>query len=139
MDDKKKKIILGISVFVSVTIVITQFFLKKDIGSDLVKMSEELNKNCPVMVDEMTRLDSISVVDSKVVQYNYTVVAVSKDSLITDLEGIKAFLKNNSQNNLDTIKKMEFYRENKIPMKYYYNDKNGKYLLDFTIVYQKNK
>ncbi len=139
MENKKKKIVTGIPVFVLTAVITTQLLSKKDIGNELVKMSEEINKNCPVMVDEATRLDSVSVVDSKSVQYNYSVMTINKDSLTVDLEEVKAFLKNNSQSNLDTIKQMELYREKKIPLNYHYNDKNGKYLLDFTIVYQKDK
>lgn len=139
MENKKKKIVTVIPVFVLTAVITTQLLSKKDIGYELVKMSEEINKNCPVMVDEATRLDSVSVVDSKSVQYNYSVMTINKDSLTVDLEEVKAFLKNNSQSNLDTIKQMELYREKKIPLNYHYNDKNGKYLLDFTIVYQKDK
>ena len=139
MENKKKKIVVGIPVFVLTAVITTQLLSKKDIGNELVKMSEEINKNCPVMVDEATRLDSVSIVDSKSVRYNYSVITINKDSLTVDLKEVKAFLKNNSQNNLDTIKQMELYREKKIPLNYHYNDKNGKYLLDFTIVYQKDK
>lgn len=139
MENKKKKIVTVIPVFVLTAVITTQLLSKKDIGNELVKMSEEINKNCPVMVDEATRLDSVSVVDSKSVQYNYSVMTINKDSLTVDLEEVKAFLKNNSQSNLDTIKQMELYREKKIPLNYHYNDKNGKYLLDYTVVHQKDK
>lgn len=137
----KKNIITGIAVVVSFLIAFftTQHFLKKDIGAELVKVSKEMNKSYPAMIDTDTRLDSVSVVDSKAMQYNFTVMTIDKDSSEVDLKEAEAFLKKNSQNNLDTMAQMKFYRENKIPLKYHYNDKKGRYLLDFTIVHSKGK
>jgi hypothetical protein len=51
----------------------------------LVKTAEELNRNCPMMADNDTRLDSAVALPGNILQYNYTFINLVKDSLDAEL------------------------------------------------------
>lgn len=49
-----------------------QQLFSTSIEKELRESANELNKNCPVMIDSETRLDNTIVIDAKTFQYNYT-------------------------------------------------------------------
>lgn len=137
MEESKKKIILQVVIF-AITFMVaffgTQYLMKGGNSSDneLIKISDELNKKCPVMVDSETQLDNSKVFDNTL-QYNYTLINVAKNDTTFDSAGAKKFIQKNAQGNLDNRPEMKVYRDKKIALKYNYRDKNGKKLFDFII------
>jgi hypothetical protein len=136
----KRKIYQG--VIFSVTFIVayfaTQFLLKEFKGNNhvLKDMANELNKKCPIMVDNVTRLDSASIPNDNTFQYNYT-LSISKEDSIYKGESIKQFIKSNAQKNLNKNPEMNYMRDNLVSLKYTYKDKNGKQLFDFNIKLEK--
>lgn len=70
----------------------------KRIGIILKNSAEQVNKHCPIHIDNSTLLDSITVKSNRTMVYNYTVVNHSKSDMDTnaDKKRIKGLtLKNN--------------------------------------------
>lgn len=141
MEDKnignqKNNRILQIAIFVVVFAVAffgTQYLMKPNVGKELEKVAAELNKKCPMQVDNDTRLDKTGYVAPKTIQYHYTILTVDKDSLAIDANDTKNFLVKQAQDNLDNAPGMKLFREQDVTLKYFYQDKNGKPLFDFAI------
>jgi hypothetical protein len=55
---------------------ITQFFINPSVNIDkeLVKVSSEINKNCPIVIDQYLILDNTSAYPNKTLQYNYRAI-----------------------------------------------------------------
>lgn len=105
-------------------------------NSDDAKLKEiaaQINKSCPVVVDSETRLDNTEAFDGAKIQYNYTLLNVTKGDSTVNISDTKKFIEGQSQQNLDTNPQMHAFREMDITMKYHYKDKNGQFLFDFTI------
>lgn len=140
MEDKnignqKNNRILQIAIFVVVFAVAffgTQYLMKPNLGKELQKVAADLNQKCPMQVDNDTRLDKADFEAPKTIQYRYTILTVDKDSL-PDTEAPKKFLRQQSQENLDTAPGMKLFREQDVTLHYFYNDKNGKPIFDFAI------
>ena len=81
------------------------------------------------MIDSETRLDSVKSVDGNF-NYFYTLVNVDK---MDNMEDAKAFLTKNAQTNLDTASTMKIYRENNVNLSYFYKNRRGQKLFEFTI------
>ena len=94
-------------------------------------IANEMNKSCPMMVDEETRLDKVTLPSKTVFQYNYTLINYEK----TEIDTVK--IKNSLEQNIIRLTKtnpqMQYQRENNVTMNYIYNDKNGDYLMSIII------
>jgi len=137
MDNTKKNRIFAAVLFIVVFAI--AFFGTKYLFSgnsnqaELKKIATEVNKSCPMVINSETRLDSTSVVDKSVIQYNYSLLKIADGDTIINFPILKKTLKEQSQNNFDTNPQMEYFREKKITLRYHYKDMNGKYLFDFAI------
>ena len=94
-------------------------------------IANEMNKSCPMMVDEETRLDKVTLPSKTVFQYNYTLINYEKTEI--DTVKIKSNLELNIIQLIKTNPQMEYQRQNKVTMNYIYNDKNGDYLMSIII------
>jgi len=144
MEKSKKKIIWQALIFV-VTFVVAFFatqYLMSDtsaVDKELKAVAEEMNKSCPMMIDKDTRLDNTIALKNNTLQYNYTLLHIEKGAKDVNVEDIKKYIMSKSQENLNTNPEMDYYREKNTALKYYYKDKKGKYLLDFTITPEKKQ
>jgi len=131
---KKKLIgsILGIIFFGLSYFLIQQFFFKSP-SFDKVMMTaaSELNKTCPLMVDQYTRLDNAIALPENSFQYNYTLINMDKSEVSIDTA--KKYLLPNIINNVKTNPDLKIYRDNKTTMIYNYKDKNGVFIFKFSI------
>lgn len=93
--------------------------------------AEETNKGLPVMIDDETRIDSLSSGDG-FLQYNYSMVKHTGKDL--DLERIKSDLRPKILEQIRKNKGMQIFRENGVKLIYSYRDKNREALfsLEFT-------
>ena len=98
------------------------------IESQLVKMSNEINKKCPFMVDSETRLDNTGTYRKNFYYYyaliNYDISEVDVKYLIYN---VRPTLLNRIKTNPD----MKFLREHKITFIYNYRDKSGITIISF--------
>jgi len=118
-----------------VAFLVASYFLSKNeppVNETLVKISKEMNRSMPKMMDAETRLDSTSVGDNKL-NYHYTLINVDKDSTYLNFEEVKSEMKEKAQNNLDTNPVMKEYRENDIALQYIFKDKNNNNIFDYTV------
>jgi hypothetical protein len=131
----KKRLIgyfIGAVMFVLAYFAVQQFIFKSS-GYDkvLMQVASELNKTCPIMVDEFTRLDNAVAVPDNIFQYNYTLVKTTKTEV--SLDTFRKYVEPAIINNIKTNPELKFFRDNKITMIYYYKDKNGEFVNKFTV------
>ncbi|MEQ9375004.1 MAG: hypothetical protein RIG68_07505 [Imperialibacter sp.] len=128
--EKKKKNIpalIGIVAGGLTMILVQQFFFKApSYDQQMMSAASEINKSCPMMVDQETRLDNAVALPENVFQYNYTLVNMEKAS--TDASQLENYLKPILINNVKSNPDMKINRDNKTTMGYYYKDKNGEFL-----------
>lgn len=119
--------IAGIFSFLISYFAIDHFFFKaQSFDKVMLSIADEINKNCPFMVDAETRLDNTIAIPPNSFQYNYTLVNKTRE-MIDTLE-VKKNLEPYIINNIRTNPEMKLQRDKKIDIIYYYKDKNGNYL-----------
>lgn len=138
MESKNKKLYFQIILFTITFIVAffgTQYLIKrfKSNDNELKKTADDINKSCPVMIDQETRLDRVAFLNDTLFQYNYTLVNIAKNDTNFNIEKVKQFVESQSQENLDNNAAMKYQRENYVSLMYQYKDKNNKDLFNFTI------
>lgn len=104
---------------------------KSTISKALVEVASELNKNCPMMVDNITRLDNAVALPDNVFQYNYTLLGMSKESI--NIDDAKQRLEPNIINFVKTNPDMKTFRDNETTINYAYKDMSGVFLFTISI------
>jgi hypothetical protein len=92
---------------------------------------QEVNTQCPLMIDAQTRLDNAFRPEKNVFQYNYTLINLTKAEL--NVEELKGNLTPTMTNNVKTNPQLAFFRDNQITMSYYYKDKEGNFVMKIDI------
>lgn len=122
-------ILLALAVLIGKSI-ITKVFNTSDenIQAQLLKMTNEINKRCPFMMDSETRLDKTGTYRNSIYYYctliNYSIGEVDVKYLIYK---VKPALLNRIKTNPD----MKFMRDNKVTFIYNYRDKSGIHIVSF--------
>jgi hydrogenase maturation factor HypF (carbamoyltransferase family) len=133
--EKKKKfvgIIVGIIVFGLAYFGTQQLFFKTpSFDNTLMNIASEINKTCPIMVDSETRLDNTVSLPDKILQYNYTIINVVKDSV--NLSNVRSLLEPNIIKSVRNNPQMKTLKDYKTTFNYNYKDKNGQFLLLISI------
>ncbi len=93
--------------------------------------AKEMNRKCPLIVQEGVRLDSTSAGPGKRFTYNYTLITQSRDSI--DAKSMGNRLRPNLTNNLRTSKSLEILRKNKPDVNYRFFDRKGRLVLTILI------
>lgn len=122
-------IIFGILLFVGVS----QYFLRPtlDIDETLAVVASEINKNCPMYIDQELRMDNTMAMPNKTLQYNYTIVNYAIEEL--NLEVVESTLFTGILENIQTNPDMKEMRDAKVSFSYYYKDKNGVYVTKYVV------
>ena len=107
------------------------FFGKPSFDKSLAEVSSQINKTCPIMIDEDTQLDNTLALPNKMLAYNYTLVNLEKQNI--DIDEFQNFIELNAINNMKTNPEMKLFRENKVTMIYNYNDKNKEFIIKINI------
>ena len=108
-------------------VLVQQFFFKAPTYDQvMMKAASELNKACPIMVDQETRLDNAVALPENIFQYNYTLINLEKAAV--DVAELENYLRPTLINSVRTNPDMKVNRDNKTTMGYYYKDKNGEFL-----------
>ena len=122
---------LGFGLFYIIGYYAVDFFKKPAFDKALMETASEINKSCPIMVDNATRFDNAAALPDKVFQYNYTLVNMVKDSI--KIEDLKKYLEPTIVNFVKTNPEMETLRDYNTTINYYYKDKVGIYLFTISV------
>lgn len=126
--NKRAKIIpavVGVLAFMISYWGVQQLF-STSIEKELREAANELNKNCPVMIDSETRLDNTMVIDAKTFQYNYTLVGMEIATI--DTVDFNNYMEPSIVLQTKSNPQLEFVRKGKVTLNYLYKDKNGAYI-----------
>ena len=104
---------------------------KPTVEKQLFVLTNEVNKNCPVMIDNGTRFDNVILMPGNVFQYRYTLINAERGNI--DTEALKKYVLPNVVQNIRSSADLKYQRENKITFSYYYRDGHGDYILDFPV------
>jgi hypothetical protein len=104
---------------------LASLFRKPAFEKAMIEFANEINKNCPIMIDGVTRLDNVISLPKKVFQYNYTIL-MAKDSI--KINELKDYLEPRIVNTVKTEPQMKIIRDNKITINYSYKDILGEHL-----------
>ena len=94
-------------------------------------MAVEANKSCPITIDQYTRLDHVKALPDKVLQYDYTLIGITKAQVNPD--ALKENIESKIVDNIKTNPQMQIFRMNKATFVYNYRDKNGETILKISI------
>lgn len=95
-----------------------------------------VNTHCPIMLNDIIRLDSVSVLPSDVFRYNHTYLS---DASALDTTRFKDSLTTVLMPQLKTMQQKTFFVANNVPIEYSFNDKSNKYICRITIDPEKLK
>ncbi len=104
---------------------------------EMKKAAIQVNQMCPMMVDDLTQLDSASVSGPTKFQYYYTLKGISKSDL-----DIGIFIKNIEPTLIAGVRDnpaLKIYRDNKVTMIYTYFDKDSTLLTSISVTPAKYK
>ncbi len=87
----------------------------------------------PVVFDDFAKADSVSLLKNEQLKYSFTLIKIDDSSSKLYVDALKYKMKNQSQIYYETNEGMKAFRDNSIVVNYFYYDKNGKYLFDFSI------
>ncbi len=96
------------------------------VNDNLFAVAKEINKKCPMPVDENTRIDSATVYNEYMITYHYTVHTISNKEV--DVAKFKTNMQTSMDGKYKTDPQLAVYRDNKIAIAYDYKDKNGGFL-----------
>jgi hypothetical protein len=116
-----------------IALALMQYFFSQSPSVDemMVKAASEFNKNCPLMVDQLTRIDNVVALPGKKFQFNETIMSLDTTSI--GLEEIKKNLEPQIINNVKTNPGLKLFRDKKITMIHYYKDINGNFLFTISV------
>jgi hypothetical protein len=107
------------------------FFKPASFDKEMMKAASEINKTCPMMVDQDTRLDNAVALPGNILQYNYTLINLDKSEVNVDT--VNKYVAPGIINNVRTNPELKVYRDNKVTMDYAYRDKNGVFVLKISV------
>ena len=129
----KKIILIAVSLLLILLLVFSVFKLiwSSSNNDPLQDLVSNINKMCPVMLDTENRLNKVSIVGEKTVQFDLALVNISADQL--DATMLKSRIEPIVINEAKTNVQMEPFRSNQAVMIYNYSDKNGKPLFSIEV------
>ncbi|WP_035653261.1 hypothetical protein [Flavobacterium sp. ASV13] len=135
--NRKKQNILLLAVIgiAGVLAVFFQFYLsesKDEVNSEIVELVAKYNKNCPLNIQEGIRLDSVSLHEKQVVQYNLTLINVEKTTAETDV--IKKEIEKSLLSTAKANPGLQVFRDNDYTLIYSYSDKKKVFLFTVKIL-----
>ena len=99
------------------------------IEKELAGFCTEINRSCPTMIDQITRLDGALIIPPKTIRYSYTLMI----SETMDTLSVKGDMQPNMLNLIKTSPEMKALRDNRVTFTYSYRDIKGRYLFAITI------
>ncbi|UII33157.1 hypothetical protein LVD17_04865 [Fulvivirga ulvae] len=132
MNKKNIPSIVGVVIgAVAFFLVYNYFFAGPSTDEILQHAAAKVNEQCPMLIDDQTRLDSATALPDNNFQYRYTLSNIDKSN--TDLavleENLKAMIIEAIKNNPD----MTTFKELGTTIQYYYEGSDGEQLFNIVI------
>lgn len=111
--------------------VISQSFFgppKQSVEQQLVQLSQDLNKSCPEMMDEYTRLDA-TVASGKTLSFRYTIVDVEDEEILEAKDEIEQLCRDTVGTKAGARKMLDLGAT----LRYSYRNSDGKELFEYSI------
>ena len=141
MEQNKKKSLLGTALLVAVVVIATNLGAKvfksdaKELLAENYSLSERakiMNRDCPFVIDENTRLDSVTSPKENILQNNYTLL--NDDLNEIDIEAFHSILKPEITNHLKATPETEGFRKSNATLVYKYFDKDKRFVSDIVLL-----
>lgn len=133
---RKSTVLLLVLIGIAVAFVAYfQFYLgekEDEVNTEVVELIAKYNKSCPLNIQEGIRLDSVSLHEERTVQYNLTLLNVSKETAEVSViqEEIRKSLLSTAKANTG----LQVFRDNDYTLNYSYSDKKKDFLFDVKIL-----
>lgn len=129
------KTFLGFVVGFIVMFFLTQFLFKPSsdstIDKQLVEAANQMNKNCPMNVDQNTTLKNAVALPNKTFQYNYVLVGITKADVKIDT--VRKYIFPRILEDVRNNPQLKSFRDNKVTIKYNYTDSNGAFVTEYVV------
>lgn len=103
-----------------------------EVNSEITELVGKYNKNCPLTIQEGIRLDSVSLPEKQVAQYNLTLVNVEKATAEVDV--IKQEIEKSLISTAKANPGLQVFRDNDFILIYNYYDKKKVSLFNVKIL-----
>ncbi|MCA8987611.1 MAG: hypothetical protein KDA78_08225 [Planctomycetaceae bacterium] len=105
-------------------------FAPPSFDAQLVKVCSEFNKNLPMEVDQITRLDTTAPGPGKRITYFYTLHSIDESDIT---EEKKALMEQGVRQQVAQAADLKSFRDNHVAMSYIYRLTDGREVFKFTI------
>lgn len=103
----------------------------EEVNKEVVQLVEKYNKNCPLIIQDGIRLDSVSLHEERTVQYNLTLLNVVKET--AEVNVIKTEIEKSLISTAKANTGLQTFRENDYTLVYSYSDKKKVFLFNVKI------
>lgn len=112
---------------------LVQYLFNNDssVDREMKIVADEINKMCPVQVDEETVLENTMAVPGKIFQYNYKLINLEKSEI--QIDTFRKYVYPGILENIKTNPSMEPQRKMEVTLRYYYKDKNGAFVDEYVV------
>lgn len=133
---RKQNILLLVVIGMAIALaVFFQFYLSEstaEVKTEIVELVGKYNKNCPLAIQEGIRLDSVSLPERGVVQYNLTLLNVEKEA--AELDVIQEEIEKSLLSTAKANPGLQVFRDNDFSLNYSYYDKKKAFLFNIRIL-----
>ncbi|CAC9973403.1 hypothetical protein [Flavobacterium panici] len=133
---RKQNILLLVVIGIAVALAVYfQFFLSEkadEVSTEITELVEKYNKSCPLKIQEGIRLDSVSLHEERVVQYNLTLLNVEKD--VAEVNVIQDEIEKSLLSTAKANPGLQVFRDNDYTLIYSYSDKKKRFLFTVKIL-----
>lgn len=132
---QRNKIVAGIAVgivFWAIVYMVQRTYVKPFVQDKVLQLAAaQASTQCPIMVDETTRMDSVGAGPGNALRYYFTLVGIERSQVDTAV-----FLQQQVPHlteNIRTNDALRVYREYKTTMIYAYHDNSAKHIASITV------
>lgn len=133
---RKQNILLLVVIGIAVALaVFFQFFLSEkadEVNTEIIELVGKYNKSCPLKIQEGIRLDSVSLPEERVVQYNLTLLNVEK--VTAEVDVIQVEMEKSLLSTAKANTGLQVFRDNDYTLIYSYSDKKKTFLFNVKIL-----
>ncbi|UUW09740.1 hypothetical protein NLG42_02825 [Flavobacterium plurextorum] len=133
---RKQNILLLVVIGIAVALaVFFQFFLSEkadEVNTEITELVGKYNKSCPLKIQEGIRLDSVSLPEERVVQYNLTLLNVEK--ITAEVDVIQVEMEKSLLSTAKANTGLQVFRDNDYTLIYSYSDKKKTFLFNVKIL-----
>jgi ribosomal protein L40E len=102
------KTFIGFIIGFIVMFFVSQFLFKPSFDKQLAGIAIEMNKSCPMNIDEYTTLKNVVALPNKTLQYNYILLGITKEEV--KLDTVKKYFFPGVLQNAKTNEGMKLFR-----------------------------